>query len=59
LSAAREQYKAANGLPEAASKRASAVLEGRTVKHWTADLTVMQNQMSYQQIKGRSSETRR
>ena len=51
LTAAREQYRALDALLKQHQTALAAVLEGKTVEQWTADLAVMQSRMSYQQIK--------
>jgi recombinational DNA repair ATPase RecF len=51
LTAAREQYKASDALLKEHQTALAALLEGRTVDEWTAELTTAQGRMSYQQIR--------
>ncbi len=51
LNTARQQYKASDALLKQHQTALAAILEGKTVQQWTADLTAMQNRMSYQQLK--------
>jgi DNA repair exonuclease SbcCD ATPase subunit len=51
LNTAREQYKASDALLNQHQSALAAILEGNTVEQWTADLTTLQSQMSYQQLK--------